>query len=271
MDVVLAVGAGKLLKLLPGPGRRVLDLSPDRELPGRAGRPSGSTPKWSTGHCCVTNWPGGTRDGVRVREADLRVLPDDHGLVSPPWMARATKAILDYVRPLAVGLDGVTNYGDVERMVSAAGDDRGGRGRARRGPALPAGGVLGPGKVGLADGAPKPHRDLPVLARRFAEDRAAALSGARPLRDALRRPPRRRSSTTPSSSRRWEPTAIARGLADAYRERLDILEMAQAIEEAAAMPLQDRRRASVSRRTARALMREFAARLRAEHAEFARA
>jgi len=35
--------------------------------------------------------------------------------------------IEEYVRPLAVGLDGVTNYGDVERMVSAAQAISGGR------------------------------------------------------------------------------------------------------------------------------------------------
>jgi hypothetical protein len=34
--------------------------------------------------------------------------------------SEARRKVEEYVRPLAVGLDGVTNYGDVERMVSAA-------------------------------------------------------------------------------------------------------------------------------------------------------
>ena len=32
----------------------------------------------------------------------------------------ARRQIEEYVRPLAVGLDGVTNYGDIQRMVSAS-------------------------------------------------------------------------------------------------------------------------------------------------------
>ena len=34
--------------------------------------------------------------------------------------AAARRQIEEYVRPLAVGLDGVTNYGDIQRMVSAS-------------------------------------------------------------------------------------------------------------------------------------------------------
>jgi hypothetical protein len=62
---------------------------------------------------------------------------------------------------------------------------------------------------------------------------------------------------------------IARGLADAYRERLDIPEMADAVDAAADAPLRtDRARELAEPR--RALMREFARRLREEHAEFGR-
>ena len=60
---------------------------------------------------------------------------------------------------------------------------------------------------------------------------------------------------------------VAHGLADAYRERLTILEMAQAIEAAADAPL----RTEAGRRLAaprRDVMRAFARQLRAEHAEF---
>ena len=151
--------------------------------------------------------------------------------------AEARRKVEEYVRPLAVGLDGVTNYGDVERMVSAA--------------------------EAIAAGATGLDADLLFLLAVFsgqekwvsrmghrsrteiflaslgvaAADGAAALPGPRALRDGARRRPRRRSSTTPCCSRRWAPTGSRAALADAYRERLDILEMADAIEAAAAAPL----------------------------------
>ena len=59
---------------------------------------------------------------------------------------------------------------------------------------------------------------------------------------------------------------IARSLTEGYRERLDIPEMADAIEEAARAPLStDEGRALAEER--RTLMLEFAERLRKEHAE----
>jgi HD superfamily phosphodiesterase len=62
---------------------------------------------------------------------------------------------------------------------------------------------------------------------------------------------------------------IARGLADAYRERLEIPEMADAIDAAAEAPLRtDRGRELAEPR--RALMQEFARRLREEYREFGR-
>jgi hypothetical protein len=62
---------------------------------------------------------------------------------------------------------------------------------------------------------------------------------------------------------------IARILTEGYRERLEIPEMADAIEEAARAPLAtDEGRALAEGR--RALMLEFAARLRREHDEFGR-
>ena len=63
---------------------------------------------------------------------------------------------------------------------------------------------------------------------------------------------------------------ITHGLADAYKERLDILEMADAIEAAAGASL----RTEAGRRLAavrREVMLAFARQLRAEHAEFSRA
>jgi hypothetical protein len=181
--------------------------------------------------------------------------------------AAARKTILDYVKPLAVGLDGVTNYGDVERMVAASeaiargsrdldedllfllavfsGQEKwvsrmGHRSRTE----------IFLGSLGVA---PKTVRRLFQALSRF--ESAPAGPEEEVVHDALK-------------LEAMGAYGIARGLADAYRERLDILEMAQAIEDAAAVSL----RTEIGERLAaprRALMGEFASRLRAEHAEFA--
>jgi hypothetical protein len=176
------------------------------------------------------------------------------------------RQIEDYVRPLAVALDGVTNYGDVERMVSAA--------------------------ETIAAGVPGTDRDLLFLLAVFSgQERWVSRMGHRSRTEAflasLRVPPATvralfrglaRFDAAPATPEeeivhdavRLEAMGaygVARGLADAYRERLDILEMADAIEKAAAAPLRTEagERLAVPRR---ALMRTFAASLRAEHAEF---
>jgi hypothetical protein len=178
------------------------------------------------------------------------------------------RQIEDYVRPLAVALDGVKNYGDVERMVSAA--------------------------EAIADGLAGVDRDLLFLLAVFSgQERWVSRMGHRSRTEgflaslgvpsgkvrALFRGLARfdEAPATPEEeivhdAVRLESMGaygVARGLADAYRERLDILEMADAIEKAAAAPL----RTEAGERMAaprRALMREFARRLREEHGEFAR-
>lgn len=183
--------------------------------------------------------------------------------------AAARKSILAYVKPLAVGLDGVTNYGDAERMVSAS--ERIAAGRegldanllfllavfsgqekwvSRMGHRSRTEIFLG--SLGLA---PKTVRRLFAALSRF--ETAPATPEEEIVHDALK-------------LETMGAYGIARGLADAYRERLDILEMAQAIEEAAGAPL----KTEAGERLAgprRALMHEFAHSLRAERAEFFRA
>jgi hypothetical protein len=183
--------------------------------------------------------------------------------------AGARKSILDYVKPLAVGLDGVTNYGDVERVVSAS--------------------------EAIAAGRADVDGDLLFLLAVFSgQEKWVSRMGHGTRTElflgSLGVPPKAvrrlfaglgRIETTPGTPEeevvhdavRLETMGaygIARGLADAYRERLDILEMAEAIEVAASAPL----KTEAGRRLAeprRALMQDFAGRLRSEHAEFSRA
>jgi hypothetical protein len=178
------------------------------------------------------------------------------------------RQILDYVKPLAVGLDGVTNYGDVERLVAAS--EAIGRGSAALDPDLVFLLAVFSGQekwvsrmghrsrteifLGSLGIPPRTVRKLFQSLSRFESAPAAPEEDV--VHDALK-------------LESMGAYGIARGLADAYRERLEILEMAQAIEEAAGAML----RTEAAERLAaprRALMREFASRLRAEHAEFAR-
>ena len=171
------------------------------------------------------------------------------------------------MKPLAVGLDGVTNYGDVERMVSATEAIAGNRAGLDAGLLFLLAVFSGQerwvsrmghrsrteiflGSLGIP---PRTIRRLFLALSRF--ESAPATPEEEIVHDALK-------------LETMGAYGIARGLADAYRERLEILEMAQAIEEAAAGKLRTEagERLAVSRR---ALMLEFAARLRAEKAEFA--
>jgi len=178
----------------------------------------------------------------------------------------ARRSILDYVRPLAVGLDGVTNYGDVERAVCAA--------------------------EAVAKGMPGLDADLVFLLAVFSgQERWVSRMGHRSRTElflsSLGVAPRTMQALFRGLARFAESPAspeedvvhdavrleamgaygVARGLADAYRERLDILEMATALEDASAATLrtENGRRLAAPRR---ALMLEFVRALREEHAQF---
>jgi hypothetical protein len=182
--------------------------------------------------------------------------------------AETCKRIEEYVRPLAVGLDGMTNYGDVERMVAAAAEIAGGRE------------VVDPDLLFLLSvfsGQEKwvsrmghrsrteiflsslgvPERTVRLLFRSLARFETEPVS---PVEEVVHDAVRLESMGA---------YGIARGLADAYRERLEITEMAGAIEEAAEAPMRTERGRELAERR-RELMREFARRLREEHAEFGR-
>jgi hypothetical protein len=182
--------------------------------------------------------------------------------------ANTRKRIEEYVRPLAVGLDGVTNYGDVERMVAAAEAIAAGRSDldadllfllavfsgqerwvSRMGHRSRTEIFLG--SLGV------PERTVRRLFRSLARFEAEPATPEEEIvHDAVR-------------LESMGAYGIARGLADAYRERLEIIEMADAIDAAAAVPLRTERGRELAE-PRRALMEEFAQRLRQEHAEFGR-
>lgn len=183
--------------------------------------------------------------------------------------AAARKEIREYVKPLAVGLDGVTNYGDIERVVSAS--------------------------EAIAESAEGLDRDLLFLLAVFSgQERWVSRMGHRSrteifltslgvpaptVRKLFRGLERLESAPgTPEEEvvhdavaiERMGAYGIARGLADAYRERLDILEMAAAIEAAGEPGLKTGRGRELAAER-REVMRAFARQLRREHAEFSRA
>jgi hypothetical protein len=182
--------------------------------------------------------------------------------------ASGRRKVLEYVRPLVVGLDGMTNFGDVERMVAAA--------------------------EAVADGGPGLDRDLLFLLAVFSgQEKWVSRMGHRSRTElflaslGVRRETIRalfrgltRFETAPAGPEeeavhdalRLESLGaygVARGLADAYRERLDILEMADALETAARteMRTENGRRLAEARRHR---MLDFARGLRAEHQQFSR-
>jgi hypothetical protein len=183
--------------------------------------------------------------------------------------AAARKSILDYVKPLAVGLDGVTNYGDVERMVSASETIADGRGE------------IDPDLLFLLAVFSGQEKWVSRMGHRSRTEIFLSSMGvpARTVQRLFRG--LARLETSPQAPEEeivhdavkleaMGAYGIARGLAEAYRERLDILEMAAAIEEAASVPLKTER-AAVIAAPRRELMQAFVRSLRQEYAEFAKA
>lgn len=178
----------------------------------------------------------------------------------------ARRRVVEYVRPLAVGLDGVTNFGDVERTVAAS---------AR-----------------IASGRTDVDGDLLFLLALFSgPDRWVSRMGHRSRTEiflaSLGIPERTihrlfrglsRFQSKPASPEeeivhdavcleRLGAYGIARSLVEGYRERLEIAELAASLERTAELPLlTPAGRALAEPR--RAVMREFSKRLREELDEF---
>jgi hypothetical protein len=178
----------------------------------------------------------------------------------------ARRRIVEYVKPLAVGLDGTTYSGDIDRILAAS--ER------------------------IAEEVPSIDRDLLFLLAVFSgQDRWVQRMGnasrteiflsslgvaEATIRALFRGLPRLRSGpAAPEEEVIHDAIAleemgahgIVRQLLDGYRERLELLEMADAIEREADRDLRTAPGESLAQ-PRRQTMREFARRLREEYAEF---
>ena len=177
----------------------------------------------------------------------------------------ARRRLREYVKPLAVGVDGATYFGDVERTIAAAE-------------------LLAQGRADL-------DADLLYLLALFSgQERWVARMGHRSRTEiflsSLSVEPRRIQALFRGLARlEREPrspeeelvhdavlleglgaSGIVRSLLEGYRDRLDFEEMASAIEEAAAAPMRTEAGEQLARER-RTTMLEFARSLRAERTQ----
>lgn len=181
--------------------------------------------------------------------------------------AAARARIADYVKPLAVGLDGITYYGDVERVLAATARIADGRTDVD-GDLLHLLAVFSGQEKWVSRFGHKSRTEI-FLASLGVDPRAVARLW-RGLARLEREPATPEEEIVHDAVRLEELGAygIARRLVEGYRERMDFGEMADAIDEAAAAPLRtETGRALAAPRIA--AMKEFAERLRREYREFA--
>jgi hypothetical protein len=178
----------------------------------------------------------------------------------------ARDSIADYVKPLAVGLDGVTYYGDVARVVAASEKIAGGRGDVDP-DFLYLLAVFSGQEKWVSRFGHKSRTEIFLGSLGVAPRTIAALwrSLAR-----LEREPRTPEEEVVHDAVRLEELGaygIARQLLEGYRERLDFLEIAESIEASGQTPLSTEAGRALAEPRMEA-MREFARRLREEYEEF---
>ncbi|HEV8231530.1 MAG TPA: hypothetical protein VGQ75_04230 [Thermoanaerobaculia bacterium] len=178
----------------------------------------------------------------------------------------ARERIAEYVKPLAVGLDGVTYYGDVERVVTASEKIVAGRNDLDS-DLLYLLAVFSGQEKWVSRFGHKSRTEI-FLSSLGIEPRKIALLWRGLAR--LEREPRTPEEEAVHDAVRLEALGaygIARQLLEGYRERMDFLEIADSIDAAATVSL----RTSAGRALAEprvAAMKEFSRRLREEYREF---
>ncbi|HEX9305162.1 MAG TPA: hypothetical protein VGA31_11985 [Thermoanaerobaculia bacterium] len=178
----------------------------------------------------------------------------------------ARERIADYVKPLAVGLDGVTYYGDVERVVAASEKIAAGRGDVDR-DLLYLLAVFSGQEKWVSRFGHKSRTEIFLGSLRIAPRTIAALWRSLTR---LERDPRTPEEEVVHDAVRLEELGaygIARQLVEGYRERLDFLEIAESIEASAQAPLKTGAGRALAEPRIEA-MRGFARRLREEYEEF---
>lgn len=178
----------------------------------------------------------------------------------------ARDRIADYVKPLAIGLDGVTYYGDVERVVAASEKIAAGREDLDY-DFLYLLAVFSGQEKWVSRFGHKSRTEIFLGSLGVAPRTIAALwrSLAR-----LEREPRTPEEEVVHDAVRLEELGaygIARQLLEGYRERQDFVEIAESIEESGRSPLFTAAGRTLAEPRIEA-MREFARRLRGEYEEF---
>jgi len=178
----------------------------------------------------------------------------------------ARERIADYVKPLAVGLDGVTYYGDVERVVAASEKIAAGRGDVDY-DFLYLLAVFSGQERWVSRFGHKSRTEIFLGSLGVAPRTIAALWRAL---GRLEREPRTPEEEVVHDAVRLEELGaygIARQLLEGYRERLDFLEIAESIEASGQAPLCTEAGRALAEPRMEA-MREFARWLRREYEEF---
>lgn len=203
--------------------------------------------------------------GNRTSPSFRLIIP---GIASRRMDRKTRERIAEYVRPLAVGLDGVTNFGDVRRAVAAAEAIAGDRSDVDRDRLFLLAVFSGQEKWVSRMG----HRSRTELfLSSLGVDRREIAAMFRSLTRFEGEPRTSEEEIVHDAVRldRLGAYGVARSLVEEYRERSDIPETADAIEEAAGVELKTERGKELAE-PRKAAMRQFASRLRAEFLELDR-